>query len=83
MGRGEREEVLLLGRRWKSGKTLLLVFVQSRHLEFWCKGIEVVISWKWNKLPRAGMLLLTLRARSQLCFASGECEFAFALQVSL
>lgn len=79
----EREEVLLLGRWWKSRKTLLLVFVQSRHLKFWCGGIKAVILWKWNKLHWVGMLVLTLmgRTRSQLYFASARCYLSFATEV--
>lgn len=79
----EREEVLLLGRWWKSRKTLLLVFVQSRHLKFWCGGIKAVILWKWNKLHWVGMLVLTLMGRtwSQLYFASARCYLSFATAV--
>lgn len=60
------------------------MFVQSRHLQFWYRGIKAVILWKWNKLHWFGMLVLTLMGRtwSKLCFASGQCYFLFAREIS-
>lgn len=59
------------------------MFVQSRHLKFWCGGIKAVILWKWNKLHWVGMLILTHMGRLwlKLYFASGQCHFSFAAAV--